>query len=318
MGRIHYLLMSREGGVAGGQKMAVRHVETLRELGFDAVCYVGVGSAMPTWFEHSAPAEPAKVLGPDDVIVIPDDAPEAMEMALKIGGRAVVFAQSREGFAALGFGPLSRFPPDRFPPILAVGPAHAATIGRAFPDARIELVPCFADERRFAPARTKKRVISLAPRKRRLEATAIRALLGRLHPRHAETTWYEMVNRTEADVARALGGSALHLSLGRLESVGLTTLEAMASGCVCVGFLGIGGRQYATPDNGFWVAEDDCEAAADALAGALDLVDGGGPRLAQMIEAARETARAWSHAAFRVRLEEAWMRLAPDARTLTT
>jgi hypothetical protein len=314
MGRIHYLLLSREGGVSGGQKMAVRHVETLRELGFDAVCYLGVGSVMPTWFKHCAPVEPATVLGPDDVIVIPDDAPEAMEMALKLGGRAVVFAQSRETFAALGFGPLSRFPPERFPPILAVGPAHAATLQRAFPDAQIELVPCFADERRFAPSRTKKRVVSLAPRKRRLEASAIRALLGRLHPRHADVTWYEMVNRTEADVARALGGSALHLSLNRLESVGLTTLEAMVSGCVCVGFLGVGGRQYATAENGFWVPEDDCEAAADALASALDLVDTGGPRLERMIEAARETARLWSYEAFRPRLEEIWGRLAPDAR----
>ena len=33
-----------------------------------------------------------------------------------------------------------------------------------------------------------------------------------------------------------------------------------------------------------------------------------------MVEAAQETARAWSYAAFRAELEAAWMRLAPEAR----
>ena len=71
-----------------------------------------------------------------------------------------------------------------------------------------------------------------------------------------------------------------------MESVGLTTLEAMASGCVCAGFTGIGGRQYATPDNGFWVDDDDCMAAADALAQAISLVrEGGAPLRIQRMAA---------------------------------
>ncbi len=94
----------------------------------------------------------------------------------------------------------------------------------------------------------------------------------------------------------------------------MTTLEAMAAGCVCAGFTGVGGDEYATPDNGFWVPNEDCEAAADALALAADLSQTGGAPLRLMLEAGHETARQWSYAAFRVALEEVWMRLAPEAR----
>ena len=104
------------------------------------------------------------------------------------------------------------------------------------------------------------------------------------------------------------------LSLSRMESVGMTPLEAMACGCVCAGFTGVGGQDFATPENGFWVPEEDCVAAVDALAEAADLLRNGGPALERRLEAGRETARQWSYARFREALEETWMRLAPEAR----
>jgi glycosyltransferase involved in cell wall biosynthesis len=97
----------------------------------------------------------------------------------------------------------------------------------------------------------------------------------------------------------------------------MTTLEAMASGCLCAGFTGIGGDEYATPDNGFWAPEDDCEAAADALAEAAAVAAEGGAELARRLEAGFETARAWSYAVFLQRLETVWMGIAPEARTRT-
>ena len=53
---------------------------------------------------------------------------------------------------------------------------------------------------------------------------------------------------------------------------------------------------------------------ADALATAADLVKTGGAPLARHIEAGRETAARWSHAAFRTALEAFWMTHAPEAR----
>ena len=68
-----------------------------------------------------------------------------------------------------------------------------------------------------------------------------------------------------------MGIAKVFLSLSRLEGFGLTPLEAMASGCVVAGFTGIGGREYAIPDNGFWADEDDFPACVAGLAKAVEL-----------------------------------------------
>jgi glycosyltransferase involved in cell wall biosynthesis len=313
MSRIVYLAFP-SGDVAGGQKMILRHVETLRELGFEAVCWLGSECRMPFWLEHRAPVEQAAPFRPDDILVIPDDAPNALATLARRSNRCVVFCQSAISLAVMGAPSIDLFPADRFPPVITVGPGVQAAIRRIFPQADVHLAPCFADERIFRRENQRQHRVAHWPRKRPPEAMAIRALLPRLHPRHAALPFVALERATERQVAEAFGRSTLFLSLSRMESVGMTPLEAMASGCLVAGFTGIGGRDYATPDNGFWVEEDHVFAAADALAEAADLIQTGGPALLRMWEAGRATAEAWSYARFRVRLEEVWMTLAPEAR----
>jgi hypothetical protein len=316
MSRILYLLLSN-GGITGGQKMVLRHVETLRELGFDAACLLGAGSIPPAGVQHSAPLLPPGPPAPDDVIVIGDDAVQALRFNIGRPERCVVFAQGGYTLAALGADVLDQHPADRFPAIITVGETTAARTRRLFPAARVEIIPCFADERVFRPRGAKRGAITHMPAKRRFEAAAIRGLFQRVHRRHAGVAWLPLEGVNEEQVATAFAGSTIHLSLARHESVGITTLEAMASGCVCAGFLGGGGEQYGSSENGFWAPDDDCEAAADALARAADLAAAGGPALHRVTEAARATAARWSYARFRERLEEVWMRLAPEARTIS-
>jgi len=53
---------------------------------------------------------------------------------------------------------------------------------------------------------------------------------------------------TEAEVAGYLGGAAIFIALNEREGIALPSLEAMASGCVVVGFRGSGGKEYMEPD----------------------------------------------------------------------
>lgn len=313
MSRIYYVLMSNGVGVAGGQKMCIRHVETLRDLGFDAMCYLSKGSTAPNWFDHRAPMERTPQVRRRDVVVVPDDNTAAIKQVLDWGLLGVIFAQNPYYFAQASFGFLGKHARHNMPVVMAVTGELARTVKRAFPEARTEVVRCFADERRFRPG-PKRPAIAFAPKKRPEQAALIQALVGKLHPRHAELPWTQLANVTEAQMAETLGVSSLCLSLSRLESVGMTTLEAMASGALCAGFTGVGGQVYATPDNGLWVGEGDCEAATDALAEAADITLTGGARLNAYLEAGLETARQWSYARFRTELEETWMRLAPQAR----
>jgi hypothetical protein len=309
--RIVYFHLANPG-IAGGQKMAVRHVEALNDLGFDAVLSVDPGVPLPPWFEQRAPVIREEPIRPDDVVVVPEDGPKALRVAVASAAeRIVLLCQNPFFHAASGLDFIAAHE-DRFRAFLTVGPRHAALMRRLYPRAEVVQVRCFADERRFRPG-AKRAAVAYAPRKRPLEAAAIRAFHRRLRPDQA-VGWARIENATEAQVAEALGMAGVHLSLSRLESVGMTTLEAMASGCVCAGFTGVGGAEYATPENGFWAPEDDCVAAADALAQAIDLYREGGPRLERMLAAGYETARAWSHAAFMGELEAVWSKLAPEAR----
>jgi len=308
--KIHYIIAS-EGGLTGGQKMALRHVETLCELGFDASCYLT--RDVPHGIEHRAPVWTGEI-GPGDVAVVADDlSPTALLKLAAADCQVLVFAQNPYAMASMGLDGLNALQAAGKLRFMAVAPRLAATLRRLYPDAPVEVVRCFADERRFGPAE-KSPGIALARRKRPTESAAVASLFRKLHPEHAAFGWRIVEKATERQTAAAFACSPVFLSLSRLESVGMTTLEAMASGCVAAGFLGVGGREYATPDNGFWAPEDDCEAAADALAEACAVAKAGGPALQRRLEAGFETARQWSYAAFRQELEAAWMRLAPDAR----
>ena len=314
MTRIVYGIYSA-GGLQGGHKMILRHVETLRDLGFDAVAYTGGQNTVPTWFDHRAPILVGDKVRPhEDIFVLPDDAFLALKTLATAPVRTLVLVQNHINYASVSLEPMRDFPAERFPAFIAVGPSVAALLHRLYPQAQVHTVRCFADERLFRPGEKTGQAVALVPRKRPQEALAIHNLFRKLHPAHADVAWNALDDLREPQVAAAYGAATLALSLNHLEGVGMTTLEAMASGCLCAGFTGIGGRDYAAPDNGFWVDEDDDLAAADALARAADVAKAGGPELKHRLDAGFETARQWSYAAFRAQLEAFWMGLAPDAR----
>jgi glycosyltransferase involved in cell wall biosynthesis len=60
---------------------------------------------------------------------------------------------------------------------------------------------------------------------------------------------------TEAEVADQLRQSAIFLSFSQREGLPLPPAEAMACGCVVIGFHGFGGRDFG--DNAIWVPEGD-------------------------------------------------------------
>lgn len=313
MTRIVYMSFPT-GEIAGGQKMIFRHVEALRDLGFDATVWMLPNAPRPAWFDHRAPVDVTTELKTSDVLVLPEDGQNAIGAAAAWANRCVIFCQNPFVFSTRSLDATDRFPPGRFPAFLAVGPTTRDYVRRLYPQADVEVVPCFADERVFRPGQRRTDGIACSPRKRPMELAIIQQMLRRGHPRHAGLEWRLLKGSPEQEVAATFARSTLCLSLSRLEAIGMTPLEAMASGAVCAGFLGVGGQDFATPDNGFWAPEDDCLAAADALARAADVVAAGGADLAAVREAGFETASRWSYSAFRVALEEAWMRLAPQGR----
>ena len=134
------------------------------------------------------------------------------------------------------------------------------------------------------------------PRKLPQECDAIMAGLGLLHPDLAGIPWLRIEGLPEHEVAAAMAGSAVFLSLSHRESFGLTPMEAMAAGCAVVGYHGGGGLDYANGANGRWFDHDAVEGVIDALAQVLRGVKAGDPAIAAMIAAGEDTASAYTPA----------------------
>jgi len=63
--------------------------------------------------------------------------------------------------------------------------------------------------------------------------------------------------RTEAEVAALLRSARIFLSFGHPEGFGLPPAEAMACGCVTIGYHGGGGREFFRPDLAFPIEVGD-------------------------------------------------------------
>lgn len=155
----------------------------------------------------------------------------------------------------------------------------------------------------------RQRQIAYMPRKRPAEAAVLQALFRERFPRWADVPWVAIHDQPRQAVARTLAASEVFASLSRDEGLGLPPLEAMAAGCLVCGFDGHGGREYATPDNGHWVADGDLEAFAQALAATLDLDEREAER---RLAAGRATAAAFSQDRFESELDAAWRHLLGD------
>ena len=192
----------------------------------------------------------------------------------------------------------------------------------------------FRQERKAAaPVR-----VAYMPRKNRALADQIRNVAAAClaeREKAPRVEWVEINNRTRAEVAELLSSCHLFISTGFPEGFGLPPLEAMATGCVPVGFTGFGGWEYMrqAPDNGpdagsvpahmppfslasaaqgacgngFFFADGDTLGAGLALARAVLRAHENGGDWQRLCASCRRTAEAYTNAA----QQEALLRVFP-------
>jgi hypothetical protein len=104
-----------------------------------------------------------------------------------------------------------------------------------------------------------------APKKRQLcfmarkQVEDARQVLNILKHRGALTAYsaVPVQQMRHQEAAAILRESAVFLSFGHPEGFGLPAAEAMACGCVVVGYHGNGGREFFTPEHGFPIEAGD-------------------------------------------------------------
>ncbi|RWR04650.1 glycosyltransferase family 1 protein [Paenirhodobacter populi] len=149
-------------------------------------------------------------------------------------------------------------------------------------------------------------LITYMPRKRPVEAKLIvEALSGRGHIGGYRIEPLE--NLPRAEIAARLRRSRFFISLQKAESIGFPAAEAMAAGCIVVGYTGLGGREYFTDELGIPVTEDDTAGLVRALEMAVAEYATDPTRLDDMrTRASAEINRRFSRVAFDEALRAVW------------
>ncbi|NDV18366.1 glycosyltransferase family 1 protein [Pseudodesulfovibrio sp. JC047] len=171
---------------------------------------------------------------------------------------------------------------------------------------------------------TRRFTVAFMPRKNKALIQQIKAIVEhRIGPN--AINWLPIQGMSTHQVADALRSAHIFLATGFPEGCPLPPLEAMACGCLPVGFTGFGGWDYMrhiqssprfTPwidlrevdwaGNGFWCADGDVLDAALCLEDALDMLKKNDLYLAAALESGQETADAYSSDTQKLAVLEAW------------
>ncbi len=157
--------------------------------------------------------------------------------------------------------------------VLVVSQDNAEIIKHMFPAAPVHRLHLGIDPVLYYPPQgPKQRRIAYMPRKRAGDAASVLTLL-RL--RGALEGWdiVAIEGRSEAETAELLRTATLFLSFSSQEGFGLPPLEALACGCLVVGYHGFGGREYFHPPFATAVEDGDIAGFARAVEATLHRID---------------------------------------------
>lgn len=156
----------------------------------------------------------------------------------------------------------------------------------------------------FSPVE-KRFQIAYSPYKRNFEPGFVIGAFKSRFPELANISWLPLTKMSRPACAQIMAQSAVYAAFPLLEGLGLMNLEAMASGCHVVGYIGSGGIEYATDDNGIWIEEGDHELFVLKIKEACDLFLSKARN--PYVENGIATARGYSPERFEQQLRETYM-----------
>jgi glycosyltransferase involved in cell wall biosynthesis len=209
-------------------------------------------------------------LSPKDIIVIPEDYREALEALREINIKKYIFCQNHF-YIFKGLRKDTTWA-DLDIDVFCSSEIINNFLQSVFDYDKVPVIHCAIHSELFKP---RKKILQIAymPRKRPAELDFIRNLFNRLYKQYKEVPWICIDKVNEAKVAEILSESAIYFSTSLYEGFGLPPIEAMACGCIVVGFHGGGGLEYASSENGYWCEEGNIIECVRTLGHVASLID---------------------------------------------
>ena len=241
----------------GGVKQIYRQVELLHKAGWDAFVLQEQPGFRATWFESTAPVmdlENYKQNHPSsdrDLLILPEtwlsNAPQYLP-----GIPKVIFNQN--AFYSFGLNgdcneqtlELYQHPDIHAVVTVSNDSRNLLVDGCGVAENRCAVLVNGIDKKLFhAPAIKYRRVVFLG-RKHADHARKV-ALMASQDQHLKKVSFEELPRMQHHEVALALQDSLIYLSCGHPEGFGLPLAEAIACGCMVVGYHGLAGRDFALP-----------------------------------------------------------------------
>jgi glycosyltransferase involved in cell wall biosynthesis len=274
-----YVLCPENNRPSGGIKILYRHVDVLNKNGFSAAILHQQKGFRCTWFANDTRVVylPEVQLTEKDFLLIPEIfGPKMFSLSQlpRIGPRVkkVIFNQNCY-YSFLGHSidsvrhPEFKTPYEKseeFVAAIVVSEDSKRYLEYAFPVLKVFRIHNAINSELFSYVAQKKKQICFMPRKHAEDALQVLAVL-RLRGALEDVSVVPIDNMTEQEVARVMGESLLFLSFGYPEGCPLPPAEAMASGCIVVGYHGQGGQEYFHNDFCYPVAINDIVGFASSV-----------------------------------------------------
>lgn len=241
----------------GGVKQIYRQVELLHQAGWEAFVLQEQPGFRADWFSSEAPVldlEAYKASPPSaerDLLVLPETWLHNVPRYLP-GIPKVIFNQNAfYSFGLSGHCDARTLELYRHPDIQAVvtvseDSRQLLVEGCGIAADRCAVLINGIDQTLFhAPAVKRRRVVFLG--RKHVDHARKVALMASAHPRLQGIDFVELPRLRHDEVAAALREALLFLSCGHPEGFGLPLAEAIACGCLVVGYHGLAGRDFALP-----------------------------------------------------------------------
>jgi len=244
----------------------------------------------------------SKVLGPGDVLVVHEMlGPNTAEMAP--GVPKVILNQgcylTFQGYSMAREALKTPYRDKQIKAVLINSSHGEAYLNYVFPDFPVRRFYLSIDPSLYTYQASKKRQICFSPRKNEF---LIRQIINILKFRDA-LGGFELVpfdGKSVEEVASIYRDAAIFISVAQYEGFGLLPAEAMACGCLAIGFDAGGGKEFFLPEFSFPIAQGDIIALANTVERVIKTYDAERDRY----DAMRQTASAFIHENYSPQREE--------------
>ena len=277
---------------SGGLKFIYRFCELANEIGYNAAVMHGQSMFRVDKFTYEAPVvfnyswqkmsrrqlvlqhlqripeqllstSRESIIQQDDIVVVPENRLFRIHEIFP-GTRKILLNQN--AFLAAGQG----MPKSAEDIIGSISTSDLCfeTICRLMPNKTASFVPLWLSPQLFTPTKAKKCQIAYMPRRNAQDARIVFNLLAASNAT-AGMKIVPIVDMTLDQVAETLRESLMFLSFADREGFGLPAAEAIASGCLTIGYTGIGGDEFFLRFGAWPIAQQNILAFADTVASIL-------------------------------------------------